>query len=350
MVLIRPWEADNIFVQALEKEGYPIYRVPVAKRARVDGRDYLRVFRCHRIIHSLLKDGSYDLVHTHGYFADIVGIPAAKRLRIPRISTCHGFISNNLKYKFYNACDLIALRFSNNIISVSHGIKSTLMKSGIKDSQITVIRNAVNGNYHGAFYALNRQKIRKLYGIGGKEFVVGYIGRLSEEKGIRYLIEACSRLNELDLPTKVLIIGEGPQKQELQDLTIEKSMDHNVFFTGFQRDIENWLPAMDIFVLPSLTEGTPMALLEAMAFGIPVVASAVGDVPQVVDSERNGILVNPGKPGEINNAIQLLYKNETMRKRFSAEAQEKIKEKYNVEDWTRKIEAEYLKMEICRES
>jgi glycosyltransferase involved in cell wall biosynthesis len=151
-------------------------------------------------------------------------------------------------------------------------------------------------------------------------------------------------LNQAGIPVKVLMIGEGPERKELEVLAAEEKAEQKIIFTGFQNEIESWLPAMDFFVLPSLTEGTPMALLEAMACGIPVVASAVGGVPQVIDSGKNGMLVTPGKPEEIKDAISLLYKNEALRNDISREAKETIRLRYNVEDWIGKLEAEYLKI------
>jgi glycosyltransferase involved in cell wall biosynthesis len=101
------------------------------------------------------------------------------------------------------------------------------------------------------------------------------------------------------------------------------------------------MPALDIFCLPSLTEGTPMSLLEAMACGIPVVASAVGGVPDVIQSGKNGILVSPGKPEELKEAIVHLLENKSLQKNLSQEAQITIKMNYNIEHWAKRIEEQY---------
>ena len=274
IILIRPWEEDNFFIQELKKINYPIYKVPVAIRPRIEGKDYFRVIRCYRIIHSILKNNSFDLVHTHGYFADIIGIPVAKKLGIPNISTYHGFITDGRKLGIYNILNHLVLKLSNNIIAVSEEIRNILIKKGIKRKKIKVILNAVPINSNNKILAQYRKEKRKFLNVNEKEFVIGYIGRLSEEKGIKYLLEAISILN-LDIPVKALIIGEGPQRKDLEDLVKERGIEEKVIFTGFQKDTENWLSVLDVFVLPSLTEGTPMALLEAMAFGGLVVASQV---------------------------------------------------------------------------
>src|SRR2546428_11901142 len=105
IVPIRPWEQENIFIDQLEKEKYTITRAPVAVCPPQHGKDYFRVLRCFRIIYSILRKNKFDLAHTHGYFADIVGILAARLLHIPVVSTCHGFISNGTRLEWYNLLD-----------------------------------------------------------------------------------------------------------------------------------------------------------------------------------------------------------------------------------------------------
>jgi glycosyltransferase involved in cell wall biosynthesis len=149
---------------------------------------------------------------------------------------------------------------------------------------------------------------------------------------------------ESNIPIKVLIIGDGPEKKESECLVRQKGLQDKVFFTGFQTNIKSWIPAMDVFVLSSLIEGTPMALLEAMAYRIPVVASAVGGVPQIIDSGKEGILVLRGKPEEIAAGIRKLYNDDSLRKNFVRAAQKKVRSKFDIKEWTKKIEAEYIKI------
>jgi glycosyltransferase involved in cell wall biosynthesis len=333
---------DSVFFKHLDKTGKKYYKVYV-NNYKIK---YLNPFVNIIDTYKLFKKHKFDLIHTHGYRADVLGIFLAKIMGLPAITTCHGFISNDLQLTLYNRLDRFMLRFARKIIAVSPGLKSDLVGSGIEESRITMVQNAVNGSYADESFAQNRQAKRLYCGLTEKDFVVGYVGRLSEEKGIRYLIDAIAMQNRSELLSKLLIIGEGSQRKELESLVKKANIEDNVIFAGFQSDIEKWLPAMDVFVLPSLTEGTPMSLLEAMAYGIPVVASAVGGVPQVIDSGKNGILISPGKPKDIKDAVILLYTNEDLRMRFSREARKKIKLKYNIEDWVRKIEAEYLNMKI----
>jgi glycosyltransferase involved in cell wall biosynthesis len=341
ILFTRPWERENHFERKLKEENCAFFQVPVAQTKK---GDYLRVMRCYRIVHRMLKDNSFDLIHTNGYFADIVGIPVARILGIPSISTCHGFISTDAKLKLYNKLDKIMLRLSDRIIAVSQGIKEDLIHNGIAGSRVAVIQNAVNGNRGTESFSQTRSKKRHALGLSEQDFVIGFVGRLSQEKGIEHLIHAAALLTNANVPVKLLLVGEGPQRNSLETLSVEKGVKDRVQFAGFQSDAESWLDCFDVFALPSLTEGTPMALLEAMSCGVPVVASAVGGVPYVIESGKNGILVSPGKTQDIKDAMHLLYKNKDLRNSLSKEAQRTIKMKYDVEDWINKIETEYLKV------
>jgi glycosyltransferase involved in cell wall biosynthesis len=341
IVLIRPWERDNIVLRELEKEGYAALPVPVACRPRSAGRDWFRLVRCYRMIHRILSNGSFDLVHTHGYFADILGVPAARVLGIPHIATCHGFIDNDRALRLYNRLDRTALRFSKRIIAVSDDIRADLLSRGIDPERVCTLRNAVPVHDLNGTFPSRRKKARAALGLGDREFVIGFAGRLSEEKGLRYLIAASALLKGEGLRSRTVLLGDGPQQQELKSLADTEGLRQDVLFAGFRSDVENLLPAFDVFVLPSVTEGTPMALLEAMSTGIPVVASAVGGVPDVIDHDQNGILIPAGDPRAISDALFKLNRNSALRAMLAVQALKTIREKYNVKDWTDRVQQEY---------
>ena len=341
-VLIRPWEKDTVFVRQLE-DAYPLYKLPVAIRPGSVGRDHLRVIRCVKSLHRYLSKRSVHILHTHGYFADIIGIPVSKLLGLSHISTCHGFISNNTKLAMYNMLDRFVLRFCDRIIVVSEGIKDELIKGGIRKSRITVIQNAIENreNYDPSLFSAHRKKMRRLLNIGDSEFLVGYVGRLSEEKGLRYLIEAREGIGPNGKPFKIVLIGEGPYRKGLEDLAKRKGLEMEVIFAGFHLDVEEWFAALDIFVLPSLTEGTPMSLLEAMSFGCPVIAARVGGVAKVIEDGVNGVLIGPGDSRMLAEKIEMFLNDPFMRRELGERAARLIEKDYNVHDWCRRIETEY---------
>ncbi|MDD2583146.1 MAG: glycosyltransferase family 4 protein, partial [Desulfuromonadaceae bacterium] len=187
---------------------------------------------------------------------------------------------------------------------------------------------------------------RKMAGAGPGEILLGYSGRLSREKGIADLICAMKMLIESGLPLKLVLLGDGAQRSELEELAAANGVKEHVCFAGFQADVESWLAAMHIFVFPSHSEGTPMALLEAMASGVPCIATAVGGIPAVIHSGINGILISPGEPDEIRDAVRLLVADRDKGFCMAKNAQIKIEQKYNVHNWARSIEAEYVRT-IC---
>lgn len=338
IMFLRPWEPENYFLSEIIRLNFKYYSIPIANSTRFD---LFRVARCLIMLSKIVQRESYDLIHTHGYVADLLGILVSKRFGIPIISTCHGFIYDGFKISMYNALDCYALKYFSRIITVSDPLKTILINKNVCKDKITVIENTPgvcqikDSN--------NRNKSRNKFRVLPTDILVGFIGRLSGEKGIIYLIESIALLQKSSCHSyKLILIGEGPQDRELKAKVLKFGLSQKVIFAGFQRNISEWLAAIDIFVLPSLTEGTPMVLLEAMGYGVPCIASAVGGIPLVIDSGVDGILVSPEKPEEISEAIYDLCTDRKKRSFISQNAKKKIMEKYNTKEWAKRIELEYV--------
>lgn len=338
ILLTRPWENDNMFVRELSKEGYEICAIPVALQWT---GDYLRVPRCFKLVWRALNNRGFDLLHTHGYFADIVGIPVARLIGLPSLSTCHGYISSTWKVTLYNAFDRIALKLATQVLAVSEALQHELVDFGLSPNRIRVLVNAVGSIENSRLTQTRREARRKSLGIGGADFVVGYVGRLSTEKGLTHLLASCAELVAFGVPLRALIIGDGPQRNELEQLSRQLGLGDRIVFAGFQEDVAQWLSCMDVFVLPSLTEGTPMALLEAMAGAVPAVASAVGGVPSIIEHGKSGLLVSPGNAGEISDAVLALYKDLEMRQTLAKNAFGLVRSQYGVTEWISQMETIY---------
>jgi len=340
ILFFRPWEQDTFFLKEIKKAGFSAYTIPVS----FGSHDHLWLFRRFSKLFSFLRQNHFDLLHTHGYVADILGIPCANLLTTPVVSTCHGFIENDRKLALYNRLDRFILRFCDEIIAVSIDIRNLLVSRGIKSSSIRVIPNAVATNIDETSSLIHRQTMRKRFAFSETDFVLGYAGRLSREKGLLSLIEAVSLTRKAGCPAKLLIVGEGSQRDELEDAVRKQGLEDAVVFAGFQSEVDQFLSAMDAFVLPSLTEGTPIALLEAMAHGIPAIASAVGQIPEIIDPGKNGLLAPPGKVNEVRDAILLLYNNPSIRQNISKVARKTIEDQFDIKIWVKRIESEYLRV------
>ncbi len=347
ILLIRPWERGNFFIQEIEKHKINYLTIPVAIKPSNKGRDYFRIIRCYQRLFLILKQGNFDLVHTNGYFADILGVPLSKFFHIPLVATCHGFIQNDRKLRSYNKIDIFLLKFSSKIISVATDLKEKLVSLGVPESKVLTIGNAVElPKLTQEEFLEKRFSVRKRFDFNDDDIVIGYVGRLSEEKGVKYLLAAGKELLKNGLKVKFLLIGDGPQKLELETITRNLGLQEFTIFTGFQKHVVNLLPALNIFVLPSLTEGTPMALLEAMSYGIPVVATHVGGIPKVINNEENGILIPPSNDSELAASILKLLNSKKLQEKLSNGARKSIKERYSLKNWIKAIEQLYMELTI----
>lgn len=285
----------------------------------------------------------FDLIHTHGYRADLIGLIVSKYFGLPIVSTCHGYISNDRHLNLYNGLDVFLLRYFDRVIAVSDRMKNDLVGKRIDKRKIHVITNAVWGAAVADTNGI-RSNIRSQLGIGNNEFVFGFVGRLSEEKGLGYLVEAVKRMPTGGEGWRLILLGEGPQRELLEKEVQDYGLGDKVLFVGFQADTAAWYPAMDAFVLPSLTEGTPMALLEAMANGVPVIASSVGGVPAILSNGENGILVPPADPTGLVEAMKAVAGSRELRMKLSDGAMRSVRENHDVNSWKRKVNEVYRTM------
>jgi glycosyltransferase involved in cell wall biosynthesis len=289
---------------------------------------------------ALVRKGGFDLIHSHGYRADVFGLAVASWCRLPIVSTCHGFIGNDARLRFYNALDRRVLKRFTRVMAVSARMKDDLVAHGLDAERVHVIANAV-AEPPREERARTRRDVRSALGVRDDEFVFGYVGRLSEEKGVHYLMDAFTSLPPEHGATRLLIVGDGPRRQELEQHASERGVASRVTFTGFQSDTSRWYSAMDAFVLPSLTEGTPMALLEAMAYRVPVIASAVGGVPAMLSDRENGILIPPGDVGQLGEAMQMLTATPILRETLSEAGLRSVRSRYDVASWVRSVRDVY---------
>ena len=283
-----------------------------------------------------LRAGHFDLVHTHGYRADLIGFIAARRLGIPIVSTCHGYISTNWHLRLYNTLDVYLLRHFNRVIAVSDQMKSDLVQRGVDEGKIRVVTNALE-DASDIDTAKIRTQTRLRMGIAKDDFVFGFVGRLSEEKGLAYLLEALRQWRSPEILWRLVLVGDGPNRTQLERAVRAFDLSERVIFAGFQTNTAQWYSAMDAFVLPSLTEGTPMVLLEAMASSLPVIATSVGGVPAMISSGKNGLLVPPANPTRLLETLQAVAANADLRKRLSFGAVCSVRTNHGVAAWTKQM-------------
>ena len=288
----------------------------------------------------IVKNGRFDLIHSHGYRADAFVLVVAKYLGLPFVSTVHGFTPTDPRLRLWCELDARLLRFFPRVMAVSAPMKDQLVAYGLDAARVDVVINAVEEAAQGGS---SRREMRLRLGISESEFVFGFVGRLSDEKGVDHLLQAAESLVAQERSARFVIVGDGPRKDDLLEATRSRGLEGKVDFVGFQSNTAPWYETFDAFVLPSLSEGTPMALLEAMAHGLPSVATAVGGVPQVVSDGENGLLVPSADRTKLCEAMRSLMTNAQLRAKLSEGAVELVRGSYGVDAWIEHVQDVYAK-------
>lgn len=316
--------SNHPFLTPLQAES--VVTVPI----RVAPRQYLRE---QSRIKALCREVGPDVVHTHGYRCDVLASAVARRFGIPTVTTVHGFAGGDLKNRFYEWLQKRAFRRFAAVVAVSRPLYRQLAE-WVTSERLHFIPNACSDSVA----AVSRADARCRLGLAADDFIVGWVGRLSREKGADLVIEALIHLSEL--PVRMSFIGDGKEKQALRELASMKRLDDRICWHGRVEQASRLLSAFDVVVLSSRTEGTPMVLLEAMSAGVPIIASAVGGVPDVL-SDREALLVEGPDPLRLAAAIREVYESREMAALRADAARQRMRSEYAAEPWLRNYERVY---------
>ena len=265
-----------------------------------------------RLMHESMASGVH-LLHTHGYKPTflLAGIPRAFR-KIPVVSTVHGQLITTpfSRQWLYQRAGRLALRNADRVIAVSQDMYDKGKFDTSYGWRAGVIRNGIDlAQEADIVHSHSQQCIVKQI----REFIkdgwpILSVGRLSREKGFDSAIRVLKRLQDSDIPARLVIAGEGPQRTKLTELALDLGVSSRVFFAGYVHGVYRLMGLFKILLMPSHTEGIPIALLEALAAGLPPVATAVGGIPEVVDPAI-GVLVRVGDEDRMSGAINDLFRN-----------------------------------------
>lgn len=251
-------------------------------------------------IRLLLDRHESNVVHSHGYKSNLYGYWAARQARIPIVATCHGWPGTTPLLRSYYRLDKFLLRRFDQVVAVSDEIKDTLRRGGVASEKLQRIDNGIDIEKFSG-------RPRPAWGNGqerDRAIRIGFVGRLAPEKGLTYILRAAKEIvGEFPL-AEFHLVGDGPDRQALESLTDALHIRDKVSFHEYCTEMPAVYSEMDLFVLPSTSEGMPLALLEAMAAGKPVVVSRVGAIPQVVVHEQTGLLVEPADVDGLREALR----------------------------------------------
>jgi glycosyltransferase involved in cell wall biosynthesis len=271
-----------------------------------------------------------DIVCCSGYKPDVIGWLAARQVGIPVVSVSHGWTAATLKVRLYEALDRLILRWMDCTVCVSEGQAARVRRAGVPPERLALIRNAIQADAFTTADPAYAARLRSLFPQPHRR-IVGAAGRLSPEKGFGQLVEAAQIVRREDPGVSFVLFGDGPLRGELTRLVAGKRLEDHFILAGYRPDLERYLPHLDLLALPSFTEGLPVILLEACAAGLPVVATAVGGIPEVIEEGVTGYLVPPRNPDALARRILDVLGSEADRRAMGLRGRGRIKEQFTFE-------------------
>ncbi|HYK81711.1 MAG TPA: glycosyltransferase [Gemmatimonadales bacterium] len=275
-----------------------------------------------------------QVVHTHGYRADIVSAGAARRLGIPTITTVHGFTGGDWKNRIYERLQRRALRRFAAVVAVSRPLAHQLSRAGVANARLHLVPNA----WAEGGSPLARDDARRRLAVASERFHIGWVGRLAPEKGPDVFLAAVRLLG--DLPVTASVLGEGRARPRLEARAVRDGLAERVRWYGIVPEARRLFTAFDVFVLSSRTEGTPIVLFEAMAAEVPIVATTVGGVPDVV-STQEALLVPADDPAALADAVRRVHAEPAAAAARARRARARLTQEFALAPWLERYEAIY---------
>ena len=258
------------------------------------------------------KQRRIRIISSTGYKADLIGWLAARLLGIRFITTIQGFVEKYpLRKRFYDAMTRWIARHSDRVVTVAESLRRELLGQGMPGGKVVTVHNFVDTARFDPADTEGGSRVRRELGIASDSPVIEILGRLNIEKGHTHFLRAAARVKQEFPSARYLIIGDSylSLRSELERLTAELGLQGEVIFTGYRKDIPELLAAATVVVSSSLREGLPLVLIEAMAAGRPIVATAIDGTPELVDDGRTGVLVAPQDVEALAEGISRLLRD-----------------------------------------
>ena len=317
-----------------ESLGVPIIRLGEMRRDISPLRDAVSVAHLVRLIREIRP----DILHTHMAKAGAVGRLAAVAAGDARppvvLHTFHGHVLRHyfdpVRTTAFRAFERWLARSTTALVAVSPQVRDELVELGIGPrKQFAVVRLGIElAERVGA--EDGRVEQRRLLGIAPDRFVVGWIGRMTAVKRTDHVLLAFRRLRERGIDACLCLVGDGPDRPAIERRAHELGIMRDTLFLGFQQDVGPFYAAFDVLLLPSVSEGTPVSAIEALAAARPVVATRVGGIPDVVRDGEDGLLTGAGAIDELSAALARLAQDPELRERMGASGRERVAGRYGV--------------------
>ena len=285
----------------------------------------------------IIRDDGIDILCAHGYKSNIIGRLASWRSRIPFVAISRGWTAENARIRFYERLDKRFLHYADHVVAVSHGQREKILALGVKREKVSVIHNAIN---LAEIPAAGPRLLREQLGLPVDALIVASAGRLSPEKNYGAMVQAAAEVITQNQQAYFVVFGEGFLRPELKQAIAAAGLTGRFLLPGFRTDLQAVLHEIDIFMLPSFTEGLPNVVLEAFAVDKPVVATRVGGTPEVVQDGVSGFLTAPDQPDLMAQHLLQLLNNPALRQTMGNAGHNHVREHFSFESQTE----EYMKL------
>lgn len=298
------------FAEELKKNNIKV--IELNKEAKFDFKLFSKLINC-------IKENDIHIIHSHLLCSNFYGRIVAFLIHKPIIITEHGLYS---KFKTI-LINLILSHFVYKIVCVSNGVKTSLIKQGINKKKLIVIYNGINLH----LFKHNKQNFKT------KNLNLGFVGRLVPEKNIFSLLDLMPRIINEFKNVNLLIVGDGILRKKIQNYIDNLNLSSHIKIAGYKqnKEVVKLLKKIDLLILPSDKEGLPISVLEAMASGLPVVATDVGGVSDAVVNNKTGLLVQKNSKNALFNAISVLLKDQDLRRKMGLEGKRRVKKYFNIQ-------------------
>lgn len=321
--------SGGALTEVLKKEQIEHVDLPVDTSADVGPHTLISLFKLSRIV----QEHEIDIIHAQTRVTQVIANMLSKKNKIPFVTTCHGFFKRRWFRRRLPS-------WGEQVIAISDAVREHLVNDmKVPKEKVSLIYNGIDMKRFMKDYSdEDRATIRKEYGLKNIP-TIGIISRLSEGKGHRYLLEAFAKLLPNFSDLQLLIMGEGPPHylKELEGQARALGIEEKVIFHKAYEDVSMPLSVIDIFCLPTLQEGLGLCILEAMASGIPVVASNVGGIYTLIKHSDNGFLVPPADEGALVEAISVILSDRSMAESMGQISRKLVKDNFTLEIMTDKV-------------
>ena len=314
-------QAQNQFIDAVRSTGL---HIEVVHERHAFDPQVLQTLR------KLFRERPPDIIQTHGVKSHFL-IRLTRPPGTPWLAYHHGYTAEDLKMRCYNQLDRWSLPAADRVVTVCSPFANMLAGRGVKRARITVVPNSIEPRNEVA--EDSSSALRSEWKLPGSAPVILAVGRQSSEKGHTYLITAAHLLRQKhpELDFQMLFVGDGPERSRLENQVHQYGLGDRVRFTGHQRNAMPYYALADLFVLPSLSEGSPNVLLEAMLAKTPIVASAVGGVPETVEHGQSALLVQPRDATALAEAMATMLRNPELANAFREKAYSTVLTRFSPE-------------------